>query len=91
MSEHAKKPHRRSAADVEASKPWWQSVTVLGGLLSIIAPLLGAISHYEFSVEETNQIAVYLVGIFGGVGGLLAIWGRVRAGHIPTSISLGRK
>lgn len=75
---------RRSQADIEASKPWFKSVTVIGGLLSVIAPLLGAISHYEFSVEETNQIAVYLVGIFSGIGGLLAIYGRVRAAAPPT-------
>jgi hypothetical protein len=76
---------------MQDTKVWWQSLTVWGGIVSIIAPALGLFFHVTLGVEETNQIAVSLVGIATGIGGLMSIYGRIRSGQAPTSITLRRK
>ncbi len=62
---------------MEGEKPWYRSVTLMGALVTILSPLIGALFHVTLGVEETNKIAVYLVGIADAIGGLIAIYGRV--------------
>ena len=73
------------------TKPWYQSLAIWGGLVSILAPFLGMIFHFTLGVEVTNEIAVNIVGIATGVGGLMSIYGRIRAGQVPTAITLKKE
>jgi hypothetical protein len=59
-------------------KKWWQSKAVWGGLIAVGSAVAGA---FGIVVDEPTQeqIAEYAVVIAGAVGGLLAIYGRLKA------------
>ena len=59
-------------------KPWYQSKTVWGALISIAAPLLGR-AGLEVGGAEQAEIADALTTLAGTVGGLLALYGRLTA------------
>ena len=62
-------------------KPWYQSKTVWGALIAIAAPLLGQ-AGLEVGGAEQAEIADALTTLAGTVGGLLALYGRLRR-HCP--------
>ena len=64
---------------MEGEKPWYRSVTLMGALISILSPTLGALFHITLGAEEINKIAVYVVGIADAIGGLIVIYGRIMA------------
>lgn len=58
------------------SKPWWQSKTIIGAVAAILAAVLGMVLKTEVGTDELVEI---LTGIVTVVGGILAIYGRVKA------------
>lgn len=60
------------------AKPWWQSRTIIGALVSLLAVLAGAIG---LPLTETDQVQLtnVLVALGGAAGTLLTILGRIRA------------
>lgn len=60
------------------SKQWYQSKTVWGALIAIMASLLQA-SGIDFDATGQEQAADSLVAISGAVGGLIALYGRMSA------------
>lgn len=61
------------------TKPWYQSIGVLGSLLAIIAPVVGGITGLNInSTTVTDAVNLGTAG-FSIIGGLIALWGRVRA------------
>jgi len=59
-------------------KKWYQSKAVWGGLIAVAAAIAGAFG-YAVSPEEQASLVEALVAIGGGVGGVLAVYGRVKA------------
>ncbi|HOV80325.1 MAG TPA: hypothetical protein PK728_09505 [Bacillota bacterium] len=59
-------------------KKWWQSKTVWGGIVAIGGAVAGA---FGIAVDEATQgeIVDYIMVIAGAAGGLLAIYGRLKA------------
>ena len=62
-----------------AEKPWWQSKTLLGAVVTIACAVASAVTGIEVAQEEQVQIADYGLEIAGAAGGLLAIYGRLTA------------
>lgn len=60
------------------SKPWWQSKAIWGGILAIGAAVAGG---FGYTVDAGTQAETQetIVGIVSAVGGLLAIYGRIKA------------
>ena len=63
------------------NKYWWQSKTIWGGLVAIGAATAGA---FGIAIDDATQgeIVDYIMVIAGAVGGLLAIYGRVKADRV---------
>jgi len=59
-------------------KKWYQSKAVWGGLIAVAAAIAGAFG-YAVSPEEQASLVEAIVAIGGGVGGVLAVYGRVKA------------
>lgn len=59
-------------------KPWYQSKTILGAVVTVLAMILTAFG-YGIGVEDQAALVDYAVSLGGVVGGLLAIYGRVKA------------
>lgn len=59
-------------------KKWYASKGVWGGIVTVLALALTA---FGYGIGPDDQVALtdYLVSIGGAVGGLLAIYGRVKA------------
>jgi hypothetical protein len=69
------KTRRKTMEDL---KTWYQSRTIWGALVAIIASLAHA-GGFSLSASDQGQIADALVSVAGTAGGLVAIWGRVKA------------
>ena len=59
-------------------KPWYMSKTIIGAVVTVLA-LVAGIFGYGIGAEDQAALADYAVTIGGVVGGLLAIYGRVKA------------
>ncbi|MDA0338132.1 MAG: hypothetical protein O2782_23420 [bacterium] len=59
-------------------KAWYQSRTVWGGLIAVLAAVAGA---FGFSIGGEDQAALVeaVAAVAGAAGGIVAIWGRVKA------------
>ena len=56
-------------------KPWWQSTTILGSAAVVVSQVAGLAG-----VEIDDAVALQVITSLAGLaGGLVAIWGRVRA------------
>ena len=68
--------------EMTETKAWYESKTVWGGIIAIIAAILGIFGHQidqetqQFLTEQSVQIASALAAAFGGA---IAIYGRVKA------------
>jgi hypothetical protein len=60
------------------SKQWYQSKTVWGALIAILASLLQT-AGVDFDVAGQDQLADNLVALSGAIGGLVALYGRMSA------------
>lgn len=59
-------------------KNWWQSKTIWGGIITVVAVALGAFG-YTLSGDDQIVLVEIVSTIGGAIGGLLAIYGRVKA------------
>ena len=64
------------------SKPWYLSKGVIGGLVSAVAGVLALLGHAlpDGSIPFlTDQVTNIAEGVFAVVGGITAIYGRIKA------------
>ena len=59
-------------------KTWYQSRTVWGALIAIAASALQA-TGIHLNAQDQSQIADAALAMSGAFGGLLAIYGRIKA------------
>ena len=59
-------------------KSWWASKTVWGGLIAIIAGVLGFFGYQLLPADQTALVDGG-AALAASLGGVIAIWGRVRA------------
>ncbi len=59
-------------------KHWYNSKTIWGALISVIASLLH-VSGINIAAADQGQLVDSIVNIAGALGGLLAVYGRVTA------------
>jgi dihydrodipicolinate synthase/N-acetylneuraminate lyase len=59
-------------------KKWYKSKAVWGGLIAVLAAIASAFG-YAISPEEQDTIIEAVIAVVGGVGGVLAVYGRVKA------------
>lgn len=67
---------RPEVAKLATPIPWWQSHAIWGGIVATAAPVLGVLG-YALSPEDVQAVATALVAVASGVGGILAIYGRL--------------
>ncbi|QBQ54950.1 hypothetical protein [Nitrosococcus wardiae] len=63
---------------MQQSKAWYQSRGVWGGVVTIAAAAAGAVG-VVISPEQQDLIVNSVVAIATGVGGLLSLYGRLKA------------
>ncbi|MFZ5645827.1 MAG: hypothetical protein ACOY46_19900 [Bacillota bacterium] len=63
---------------MEDNKKWWQSKTVWGGMVAVGAAVAGAFG-LQIDGQTQNEITEYITVGAGAIGGLLAIYGRLKA------------
>ena len=59
-------------------KAWYQSKTIWGALTAVLAPLLQVVG-LNLPGGFENELVEGLVTVAGGVGGLVALYGRLAA------------
>ncbi len=64
---------------MDGSKAWYASSGVWGGVLAVAAPIAGVVLKVSIGGDEIALAAEALAAIGGGAGGLVAIWGRLKA------------
>lgn len=65
-----------TVAQVTTPIPWYQSHAIWGSIIAIAAPLAGALG-FAISAEDQATLVASLVGIGSGIGGLIALYGRL--------------
>ena len=60
-------------------KPWYQSKTMWGALVSLAALITGKLFHMDISDQDQLTIVDTMTSIGVNVGVILTIWGRVAA------------
>lgn len=63
---------------MEENKAWWQSKAVWGGLVALGSAVAGAFGIYVGGATQEEIVNYIAVGA-GAVGGLAAIYGRLKA------------
>ena len=60
------------------TKQWYESRTVWGGLIALGAAIAQGLGY---TIGDVNQelLVDHISAVVAGVGGLLAIWGRLKA------------
>lgn len=59
-------------------KKWYQSKAVWGGLIAVLAAVGGAFG-FDIGAEDQAGLVDAVLGFVGAAGGVLAIYGRVKA------------
>lgn len=59
-------------------KSWFQSKAVWGGVLAFLGAVLGYFG-IDFAAADQAEAVEFVSQLAAAVGGLLAIWGRVKA------------
>lgn len=67
-------------------KGFFESKTIWGGLIAFLAGVAGLLG-YAVSDADAEQLVAYITGAAGVVGGIYAIYGRIKASKVigPTS------
>ncbi len=60
------------------SKPWYASKGIWGGVIAVLAAVLGAFG-YTVGPEDMQQLSVIGASIGGSIGGVIGVIGRVKA------------
>ena len=63
---------------MNGTKPWYQSVGVLGSIGSLIS-WAAAIAKYELDAQLVQDLNNWILGVFGLITTAMALWGRLRA------------
>ena len=63
---------------MDESKAWYASKTVWGGIVAVGAGVAGVFG-FTVAPADQEQIVLAATGIAGIIGGLISIWGRVKA------------
>lgn len=72
---------------MDTLKPWYQSKTIWGALIAVLASLL-QLSGHPLNLEDQAQLADIAVTLAGAAGAALAVYGRIVArGDIDTGAS----
>ena len=61
------------------NKPWYTSTSIWGGIIASVSPLIGVIFHFNISSSDVTIISDALAAFGSGIGGLIAIYGRMKA------------
>ena len=64
---------------MDSSKAWYESTAIWGGVMAMAAPVLGALFHFQMEPGDVRLAAEALAQVGAGAGGLMAIWGRLKA------------
>lgn len=62
-------------------KPWYQSKGVIGGIVAALSPIVAVLFGVDFGAEEQAALTDLIIQGIGVGGGLVAIYGRVKAEH----------
>ncbi len=68
---------------MEDTKVWWQSKTVWGGIIAVVAGLLGVFGYTVLPADQ-ELIATGLASAAAAAGGIIAVIGRVTAKKATT-------
>lgn len=60
------------------NKAWFESKTIWGGLVTLLSVVLSVLG-YQLTSEDQEMLVAVITAVMGSIGGLLAIWGRVKA------------
>ncbi len=63
---------------MDSTKAWYQSRTIWGALIAVFAPLFN-IAGFDLPAGPQAELAEGLVTVAGGIGGLIALYGRLSA------------
>ena len=72
----AARPEFQAVQAETAPVPWWRSQVVIGGLIAVAGPLLTVLLGSEMGPEGNSELAA----IIGGIGGAIALYGRIVKG-----------
>jgi len=59
-------------------KPWWQSKTLWGAVVTIASAVLG-LTGLDLAEADREALTGLLTSLGAGLGGVIAIMGRIRA------------
>ncbi|WP_417417477.1 hypothetical protein [Hoeflea sp.] len=59
-------------------KPWWQSKTLWGAVVTIVSAVLG-LTGLDIAEADREALTGLLTSLGAGLGGVIAIMGRIRA------------
>ena len=62
-------------------KNWWQSKTIWGALVAVVASLLGAFGITP-EIGQQEEITDALIQLAGALGALFAVFGRLSANSV---------
>jgi hypothetical protein len=92
-SRHRETSKEIDMSEVGASKPWYASRAVWGGIITVASGVAGAFFGIHATGGDVNQVIdnITTLGeaasmIIGAIGGLIAVYGRVKA-TMPVHIS----
>ncbi|WP_288430736.1 hypothetical protein [uncultured Agrobacterium sp.] len=63
---------------MDSMKAWYHSKTIWGALIAVMAPLLH-VAGLNLTDGYENELSEGLATVAGGVGGLIALYGRLAA------------
>lgn len=63
------------------TKSWWQSKTIIGGAIAVVAGLVGLFG-VDIDVSTQDAVAQNLVAVGSSLGGLVSIYGRLKVKHM---------
>ncbi|NTF06900.1 hypothetical protein G6L37_12085 [Agrobacterium rubi] len=66
---------------MDTVKAWYQSKTVWGALIAVLAPLLQVVG-LNLPAGFEGELAEGLTTVAGGIGGLIALYGRLSATRV---------
>ena len=61
------------------NKAWWQSKSILGGVMATVASGMAMYAQSKGISVSEGESMMALSGMMGGIGGMLAIIGRLTA------------
>ena len=63
---------------MNGTKKWWESKTLWGSIIAILAAVV-QIFGYQITPEMQQQLLSQITAVTAGIGGLIAMYGRLKA------------